>query len=53
MIQDKAHHDKRDVDVLKHQKENISRWETSISISHTAGQNNKNQKEIGLEVSLP
>lgn len=49
MVQDEAHQDERNINILKYQKENISRRKSSISIPHTAGQNNKNQKEICLK----
>jgi hypothetical protein len=52
-VQDKAHHDKGDVNILEYHKEDIARGETSIRISHAAGQDNKDQKEIPLKSVHP
>ena len=47
-VQDKTHDDKSDVDILEYHEENFTGSKSSISITHTARQNHKNQKEISL-----
>jgi hypothetical protein len=47
-VQDKTHEEESDVDVLEYHEENLTRGKSSINITHTARQNNKNQKEISL-----
>src|SRR5579859_4002823 len=48
IIQDKTHENECDVDILENHEKDVSRSECSIRSTHTARQNNKNQKEIPL-----
>lgn len=47
-LQDETHEKKRDVDVFEYHEKNLSGGKSGIGITHTACQNNENQKEIGL-----
>ena len=49
-VQDKTHDDESYVDVLKYHEENLTGGKSSVNITHTARQNNKNQEEISLQL---
>jgi len=51
-VQDETHDKQGDVDIFENHEEDLTGCKSCIRISHTARQNNKNQKEVSLKLEI-